>query len=104
MKRHGSWNVEVDRDEQPDNSYYAVTFYRIGKREPVARVNARIYTNFGERANEVSVDRLKPDDLKSVDDSEFLEIAETEVNSLPGFQEYVLFPGVMPNPFGKEEK
>lgn len=103
MKRHGSWNIEIDRDEQPDYNFYAVTFYRIGRNEPVARVNARIYMSFEEVAKDITVDRLDEDAIGDIDDSEFLEIAETEVNSLPEFQEYVLFPGVMPNPFHKDQ-
>jgi hypothetical protein len=102
MKRHGKWNVDIERDEQPDYNFYHVTFYDRPSVDAAARVHARVYTNFGESAKEVHVERLKPDALQNIDDSELVEIAEIEVNCLPEFQEYVLFPTAISNPFHKE--
>ncbi|MCW3058852.1 MAG: hypothetical protein JWQ02_673 [Capsulimonas sp.] len=96
MKRHDQWNVTVDMEEQPDYNFYTVDFQGHKSGEDVARVTARIYTNFDIKVNNVQVERLDEDALKDTPDSRLIEIAEIEINSVPGLGRYVEIPGSHP--------
>lgn len=97
MAHVGKWATSIAREEDPNYNHYTVNILEHGHHNPVARVKAEIYTLTIALTN-VQLERLQPDEIKDVPDSEFLKLAEIAVNEMAGLPMYVVFPGAASQP------